>query len=867
MKILFVALCSLLLVGCVPSLKSIEKNLDKTEFTKARIQLLKREIKIAVDPGAAYLEARFFADSANANFTIDSAYVSIQNAKASLEIAEERQQKELSKLFWDKEIFSRFQRRIERDAFLFFLERNTEEGYQNFRDRFPEAPETDEARKRQHRLAFAAAERKNTYAAFRGFFQKYPEAQQVEEAKARYEILLFQAKTQDNSLSSYEKFLKQYPETPYRKQVEEKIYTLFVRDAEIKTYEDFIRQYPKNQFIDQAWQWLWWLTTKKDNFPRFYPNAPKKLRFHEIANALKTPVFAFGADEKLGFLRQDGQKIHAAAFFNTSENLRCEGSMGKGWLPIFSEEGKQGAISLMGEKLLDVKYDSVLEVGSATLKACLNGSCDLLLKNGTVVSEGEYADFQPLESGLVAFKRHKHWGVISQNNRLLLEAKYDAITSFDADHLLLHQGQSTALVGKSVLLQERTAFVPTFWRDSEWHASHEYFLARKKGKYWGVQRTDGSQVVDFIADRLEETPEGWAVQKDGYWSLYNFMGKQIFLASADRLLIDAQGFGVRVAGKWGAISPTYRTTIKPEYDSLVFIRGRGGLLFKGNQKFVFFQDQPAIEVTKYNSFSIQFSDETAPYLILENRAKRKGVLNKSGQEIIPFKYEDITISDGYAVVTRYQKRGLVRLSDGKEVLKREYDGLVAGENGYFSLLKSRKFGIFHPEKDQFIPPRYEGLLQVLDTSGLFVAKDEKRGLINEKRDVILPFLYDQIVHWQKNTAWVKHQEQWFLKTWSPTEKNLTGPFESVRFIVSQESTERLAFPYGEGKTQLWSNQRGQVVASAYDDLWNIGTTTPFYWAERASEDGTYQVDYLDKNGQLIFSQLLSQELYERMVCD
>ncbi|MEM6298847.1 MAG: WG repeat-containing protein [Bacteroidota bacterium] len=867
MRAFFFVLCSVVLTGCVPSLKSIEKNLDKTAFTKAKIQFLKREIKIPIDPGAAYLEARFFADSANADFKIDSAYVRIRHAQVQLQTVDEKQQKELKKLFWDEEVFHRFQRRIERDAFLFFLEINNEEGYQEFRDRFPEALETEKARERQHQLAFATAQRENTYTAFQKFFQKYPEAEQAEEAEAQYEILLFQTKTQDNSLSSYEKFLAQYPETPYRKQVEERIYELFVRDAEIKTYEDFIRKYPENQFVGDAWQWLWWLTPEKGDFLRYYPNAPEKSRFEATSQALKNRVFAFGAGEKLGFLTQTGKEIYAAEFFNTSEDLLCEGSLGNEWLPVYSEEGKQGAVSLLGEKLLDAKYDSVLEVGSATLKTCLNGSCALVLKNGTVISEGEYDDLQSLASGFIAFKKRDRWGVITQNNRLILEAKYDAITDFDAEHLLLHQYEKTALVEKSALLKEEKEPALTFWRNSEWHVTHETFLARQKGMRWGVQRTDGYQVIDFVADRLEETPRGWAVQKDGYWSLYDFKGKQIFLANAEELLIDEQGFGVHVNGKWGAISPSYRTTIKPEYDSLVFIRGGGGLLFKGKQKFIFFQDQPAIEITKYKSFTIQFSDETEPYLVLESRAKRKGILDKSGKEVVPFNYEDITISNGYAVVTRYGKRGLIRLSDGKEVLKREYDGLVAEENSYFSLLKSRKFGIYHPEKDQFIAPLYEGLVQVLDTSGIFIVKDGGLGLIDKNRKTILPFDYEEIVFWSENTAWVKREEQWFLQTWSPTEKSLAGPFESVRFVTSEETTERLAFPYSAGKTQLWSDERGQIVASVYDDLWDIGMAEPFYWAERAVEDGTYQVDYLDKNGHVIFSQLLSEELYERMVCD
>lgn len=866
------SLCLLfVLSACTPSLRSLEKNLTRKHFIQTRIQLLKRADKLPTDPGARLLEARFYADSANADFQIDTAYALVRRARRELPQADEKQQKELEKMNWTDSSFIRLQRKLERDAFAYFRRLDTESGYQDYRDRFAEAPEKQQAKERQHLLAFEQAADKNTYQAYQNFFEKYPDAEQVKEARARYEILLFQEKTKDNSLSSYEKFLEQYPGTPYRREIEKRIYELFVRDAEPSTYENFIEKYPKNQFVNDAWEWLWWLAPEKAGFLIRYSQVPDRSGFQARLLRLKACFFPFGKGQQVGFVSHDGIFQVSPQAWGTSEEVRCQGSQQKSWLPLQAASGKVGAVALSGEVLLDTLYDEIAELGTATLKACRKESgCRLFRKDGQAVTQAHYQDLQALESGFITFAQHNRWGLLTQNGREVFSAGYDQITDLGANFIQVHKSGRKATVSKAHLLRilrGEPLEQLYFWRDLDWKQSHDTFAILRRGSKWGVQHLNGKQIVDFVAEEIRETPKGWAVFREARWSLFDFSGKEIFLASADRILIDQQGFGVRVDGKWGAISPDYRTTIKPEYDSLQFIRG-GGLLWQGRKKFIFFQGEKAIDISAYKNFGIQKGTDGEPFLVVENRYGRKGVLDASGRQRVSLAYDEITISGAYAVVERYKKRGLVRLSDEKTMLNRQYEGLVAEEGGYFSLLKGRRFGLYHPEKEQYIEAKYDERIEVFDTADLFVARRDKHGLIDKEGKTILPFRYDEIRYWQDSAAWVMDNEQWFLQPWGQDREALAGPFLSVRITEPDARGQRFAFTYGQGKTALWSNKKGQLVGAQYEDIWNLGTARePLFWAENALPDGSWQIDYLDKTGKIVFSQKLSEALYERLVCD
>ena len=99
--------------------------------------------------------------------------------------------------------------------------------------------------------------------------------------------------------------------------------------------------------------------------------------------------------------------------------------------------------------------------------------------------------------------------------------------------------------------------------------------------------------------------------------------------------------------------------------------------------------------------------------------------------------------------------------DSTLILPAQYDAIANTQEGYFSLLRNGKLGLFDLENRKLIPCQYTALVQVLDKKrGVLIAKKAKFGLINANNQVIAPFIFDEILEAQQNLIKVRYQNEW-----------------------------------------------------------------------------------------------------------
>jgi len=109
----------------------------------------------------------------------------------------------------------------------------------------------------KYETAFAEVQHTNTYQAYQNFFVKYPNAPQTPEAKEKYELLLFENLTADGSLQAYENFYKNYPSSPYRNkaknQYERLYYEQKIKNAPTSSIlEKYISDNPNSPYTEKA---------------------------------------------------------------------------------------------------------------------------------------------------------------------------------------------------------------------------------------------------------------------------------------------------------------------------------------------------------------------------------------------------------------------------------------------------------------------------------------------------------------------------------------------------------------------------------------------------------------------------------------
>lgn len=170
--------------------------------------------------------------------------------------------------------------------------------------------------------------------------------------------------------------------------------------------------------------------------------------------------------------------------------------------------------------------------------------------------------------------------------------------------------------------------------------------------------------------------------------------------------------------------------------------------------------------------SIQHVDEYSSLFFVSREAegtKKSGIINRSGQVVIPLKYDKLKeIGDGYYLVEEAGKFGVVTLSNEIVVplkyskldiipLQYSWNSASHGIHDYDMLVAEQetgdgiRYGAVNLNGEVKIPFEFESLKaeyymdQRYVDSGLMIArKDGKYGMIDKEGSVVIPFEYDKL---------------------------------------------------------------------------------------------------------------------------
>jgi outer membrane protein assembly factor BamD (BamD/ComL family) len=124
---------------------------------------------------------------------------------------------------------------------------NSIESLENFVNKYPESPYTEEAQKIIYDLAFNEAKAENSIEGLEGFMNKYPESHYVEDAqKIIYDMAFNEAKA-ENTIDAFEDYIAKYSKSGHIEEAKKGIMDLAFESALSKNtdiaYNDFIKEY------------------------------------------------------------------------------------------------------------------------------------------------------------------------------------------------------------------------------------------------------------------------------------------------------------------------------------------------------------------------------------------------------------------------------------------------------------------------------------------------------------------------------------------------------------------------------------------------------------------------------------------------
>lgn len=154
-----------------------------------------------------------------------------------------------------------------------------------------------------------------------------------------------------------------------------------------------------------------------------------------------------------------------------------------------------------------------------------------------------------------------------------------------------------------------------------------------------------------------------------------------------------------------------------------------------------------------------------------------GLINILGETIIPFMYENVynieiyNIDSSYIIVTKNKKRGVVNRNN-EIIIPIEYDYIsIEGiDSLYFRVKQNNKYGLFNHEGKLELPVIYDSIHQLFECDLFRLELDNKYGLTNCKgleTGLIYEYIgegFEELIRVQQNKKWgfINHDFEWVI---------------------------------------------------------------------------------------------------------
>jgi hypothetical protein len=243
-----------------------------------------------------------------------------------------------------------------------------------------------------------------------------------------------------------------------------------------------------------------------------------------------------------------------------------------------------------------------------------------------------------------------------------------------------------------------------------------------------------------------------------------------------------------------------------------------------------------------------------PDRTLENNV---GLINRSGDLIIPYSYKSLNPLGNYFVAYQKDKVGLIN-AQNKVLVPIKFDYYKPETRNLYTFWKEEKcFAVFDLKSSKLIPLNgYDRLryFEGLEKHGVVqVYKNGKYGLINKHFEEVIPLIYDEMKNYA-HLGYCKVRKEGlygFLDTTGHEMIPLLYPKIGDIFL-----NHRIWFANKEGKYGFLDSSGKEIIAAQYDRASN-------FYVDKAIVHKDGFASFIDKNGNLLIDYQYKQAQYQR----
>lgn len=298
----------------------------------------------------------------------------------------------------------------------------------------------------------------------------------------------------------------------------------------------------------------------------------------------------------------------------------------------------------------------------------------------------------------------------------------------------------------------------------------KWYIVERDGKYAVLNRYAGV-VVPFIYEEIKgttfENSECFLVKKDGRWGAvttrhaevlpvkyygisYCNPARNIFLVLDD----DGQMHFLKKDGSLSTevISGHYVDVHKNGF--IAPVNGKWGFVKDGEIVIPF--EHKDLGTTRFSNgpskrTGLAINHHTATCFMVENEDGMKGLIDISGETILPFNYDEIRYDSRNKLYqfTKNRKKGALKPAEGV-MIDAIYDHIHFSFN-YIMVTQDGKQGVLHKDGKELIPTEYDKVkLKAIgpDLNGFEVTRDRKMGWLNGQGEILIEPIYEKIEEWK-----------------------------------------------------------------------------------------------------------------------
>ncbi len=860
------------------------KYIKKGEYEKAKVQLMKQLEKDSLHAGAFHVLSLYYFSEKNSAFHLDSAYLFVRKSIKNYPKTNPKDLKEWKDEEITPENAEKLKIDIETKAFEEAKSVNNVEKYNIFLIKYAQAKQKNEVEKFRDELIWKDISKKNDLETYQDFLAKYPKSIQVPKAIQKIDSLQVVKFASQKNVSNLENFLQNYPNNQYKNLVIKDLFELKSLEHTPEIYEKFLTDFPNN--ITEIEKAKIWILSFAYQQKKLYEKIQKSSftidnYWKKLNEESSFQLIPFLEDEKYGFVNENGEIIIAHSIDEIPKKYHCE-TIKTPYL-LHYKNGHFGIGDRFGTIWYETQFDKIENLSPILLKVSKNTSVGVIHSlTGKEILPLKYDMVDFLTSNLLKIRKNRRWGLAGMNGQIILEPTFSDIETLTNDFVIVQsEGQSMVWTTKDILdyYQEKKPLNQSKYNKIEYVSQD--FIRLKNESGMNIMNKKGQILFTQFQEKIEFWEDaGFATLQQGKYQTYDTDGQKNSSILFDKVLALPQRIAVKNGKKWGILMPNGRPYRDFDLDS-VAVAGNLMVCWEGKKIWAEGKNQKIIDLTgaKNLKFEKPFLNFPDWFLAYNEPNQKKNILSSTGQKLLSAgNFKDYSyLSPQFLSVLQNGKYGLVD-SLGRIIIMPRYDGILTTDINQRKILSlGGKFGVI--DKNSMIEPVFDQVplpYQIDDEIiGYFGKKKDLFGLMNGKGKNLVPFEFQNLIVWNDSAALVQNKKnEWlFYYFYKTKDKLVKSEFNQVKIINQNDGTNSTKNTYitaeKYGYFGIWNGKKGIIVPPDFDQIINIGTNEkPFFFAERKSQDKKrYQVMYYNHIGKEVWSKVLNEEDYLRLVCE